>query len=81
VTGIREVLVTFLGPGRAWIIARLDVADDLTGAQVKSLVRGIESGMKRESEAAYRVDVVPIGKTRAPDDVAATATSLGKRCR
>jgi cation diffusion facilitator family transporter len=65
VTAIREVLVTFIGPGRAWVIARLDVADDLSAAQVKSLVRGIESGMKRESEAVYRVDVVPIGKTQA----------------
>jgi cation diffusion facilitator family transporter len=62
VTGIREVLVTFTGPGRVWVIARLDIADDLTGAQVTSLVRGIESGMKRASEAVYRVDVVPIGR-------------------
>jgi cation diffusion facilitator family transporter len=62
VTAIGEVLVTFIGPGRVWVIARLDIADDLGGAQVKSLVRGIESGMKRESEAVYRVDVVPIGR-------------------
>ena len=61
VTGIREVLVTFTGPGRVWVTARLDVADELTGAQVTSLVCGIESGMKRESDAVYRVDVVPIG--------------------
>jgi cation diffusion facilitator family transporter len=61
VTGIREVLVTFTGPGRAWVTARLDIDDKLTGAQVKSLVRGIESGMKRESAAIYRVDVVPVG--------------------
>jgi cation diffusion facilitator family transporter len=60
VTAIGEVLVTFLGPGQAWVIARLDIDDDLRGAQVKSLVRGIESGMKRESESVYRVDVVPI---------------------
>ncbi len=65
VTAIHEVLVTFLGPGRAWVIARLDVADDLPAAQVKSLVRGIESGMKRESEAVYRVDVVPVGGAQA----------------
>jgi cation diffusion facilitator family transporter len=65
VTGICEVLVTFTGPGHVWLTARLDIADDLTGAQVKSLVRGIESGMKRESEAVYRVDVVPIGKAHA----------------
>jgi cation diffusion facilitator family transporter len=61
VTGVREVLVTFVGPGRVWVIARLDIAGDLRGTEVKSLVRGIESGMKRESEAVYRVDVVPIG--------------------
>ena len=61
VTAIREILVTFTGPGRVWVTARLDIDDDLTGAQVKSLVRGIESGMKHESENVYRVDVVPIG--------------------
>lgn len=65
VTAIREVLITFTGPGRAWVTARLDIDDDLTGAQVKSLVSGIESGMKRESEAVYRVDVVPIGRSQA----------------
>jgi hypothetical protein len=56
-----QVLVTFTGPGRVWVTARLDIDDGLTGAQVKELVRGIESGMKRESEAVYRVDVVPSG--------------------
>ena len=61
VTAIREILLTFTGPGRVWVTARLDIDDDLTGAQVKSLVRGIESGMKHESENVYRVDVVPIG--------------------
>jgi cation diffusion facilitator family transporter len=61
VTAIREVLVTFTGPGKVWVTARLDIDDGLTGAQVKALVGGIESGMKRESEAVYRVDVVPMG--------------------
>ena len=62
VTAIGEVLVTFIGPGQAWVIARLDIDDDLRGAQVKSLVRGIESGMKRESESIYRVDIVPVAE-------------------
>jgi hypothetical protein len=35
------------------------------GAQVKSLVRSIESSMKRESEAVYRVDIVPIDRAQA----------------
>jgi hypothetical protein len=59
VTAIREVLVTFTGPGRAWVTARLDIDDELSGAQVKSLVRGIEWGMKRESEAVYRSTSCP----------------------
>ena len=65
VTAIHQVLVTFIGPGHVWVIARLEIADDLRGAQVKSLVRGIESGMKRESEAVYRVDIVPMGSAQA----------------
>jgi hypothetical protein len=73
VTAIREVLVTFTGPGRVWVTARLDVADELTGAQVTSLVCGIESGMKRESDAVYRVDVVPV--SGASDQDPGTAVS------
>ncbi|HUA45591.1 MAG TPA: cation diffusion facilitator family transporter [Solirubrobacteraceae bacterium] len=61
VTGIRELLVNFIGPGRLWIVARVEIADHLTGAEVTSLARGIESGMRRESEHIYRVDVVPVG--------------------
>jgi cation diffusion facilitator family transporter len=65
VTAIRELLFTFVGPGRVWIVARVDIDDGLPGAQVKSLVRGIESGMKHESHDVYRVDVVPAGAAEA----------------
>jgi cation diffusion facilitator family transporter len=65
VTAIRQLLFTFLGPGRVWIVARVDIDDGLRAAQVKSLVRGIESGMKHESKDVYRVDVVPIGRAQA----------------
>jgi divalent metal cation (Fe/Co/Zn/Cd) transporter len=61
VIGVRELLVTFVGPSRVWVVARVDVEGGLHGHQVQSLVRGIESGMKAESENVYRVDVVPIG--------------------
>jgi hypothetical protein len=43
VTAIRELLFTFLGPGRIWVVARVDIDDGLRGAQVKALLRGIES--------------------------------------
>jgi cation diffusion facilitator family transporter len=65
VTAIRGLLVTFVGPGRMWIVARVDIDDDLRVAQVKSLVRGIESGMKHAAKEVYRVDVVPIGGPQA----------------
>jgi hypothetical protein len=64
VTAIRDLLVTFVGPARVWIVARLDIDDDLSGAQVKALVRGIESGLKQESKDVYRIDVVPVGRAQ-----------------
>jgi xylulose-5-phosphate/fructose-6-phosphate phosphoketolase len=66
VTGIREILATWVGPCRVWIVARVDIDHGLSGAQVESLVRGIESGMK-QLEYIYRVDVVPIGGAQAVD--------------
>jgi divalent metal cation (Fe/Co/Zn/Cd) transporter len=68
VTAIRELLSTFLGPGRVWIVARVDIDDGLDGAQVKALARGSESDLKHESQDVYRVDVVPIGGTQARDE-------------
>jgi divalent metal cation (Fe/Co/Zn/Cd) transporter len=62
VTGIRELLVTFVGPAQVWVLVRIDIADDLRASQVTSLVRGIEAGMKHESPYIYRVDVVPVGQ-------------------
>jgi hypothetical protein len=65
VTPIHGLLVTFVGPGQVWIVARVDVDDGLRGAQVKALVRGIESGLKHESQSYYRVDIVPTGGEQA----------------
>jgi len=62
VAGIRQLLLTFVGPGKVWIVARIDIEDHLRGDQVKSLVRGIESRLKAKSEHIYRIDVVPIGQ-------------------
>ena len=64
-TAIRQLLATFVGPRQVWIVARVDIDDGLRGAQVKALVRGIESGLKHESENVYRVDIVPIGGPQA----------------
>jgi divalent metal cation (Fe/Co/Zn/Cd) transporter len=62
VTAIRELLVTYIGPDQVWVLARIDVGDDLRIDQVTSLVRGIEQGLQHESKFIYRVDVVPVGE-------------------
>jgi hypothetical protein len=60
VTAIRELLATFVGPGRVWVIVHLEIDDTLRGDQVTALVRGIDSGLKLASEYIHRVDVVPL---------------------
>jgi hypothetical protein len=64
VTGIRQLLFTFVGPGRLWIVARIGIDEGLRGAEVEALVRGIESGMKKESDNVYRADIVPMAEYR-----------------
>jgi hypothetical protein len=64
VTAIRELLFTFVGPGRIWIVARINIDDGLGSDQVTALVRGIESGLKHEAKEVYRIDVVPIGEAQ-----------------
>jgi divalent metal cation (Fe/Co/Zn/Cd) transporter len=44
VTGIRELLLTFLGPSRVWVVARINIDGGLHGVQVESLVRGLSPG-------------------------------------
>ena len=64
VTAVHELLFTFVGPGRLWIVARINIDDGLRGEQVRSLACGIESGMKHETEDVYRVDVVLMGEAQ-----------------
>jgi hypothetical protein len=75
VTAVRQLIVTFIGPSQLWVIARLDIDDNLRGDQVKSLVSGIEPALKVQSKDIYRVDVVPIG---GPDG-ASSCTSTPKK--
>jgi cation diffusion facilitator family transporter len=64
VTGIGELLVTFLGPRQLRVLARVDIDDRLSGADVKSLVAEAEDALCRESRYIVRVDVVPDGRGR-----------------
>jgi cation diffusion facilitator family transporter len=65
VTAIRELLVTYVGPKQVWVLARVNISDDLRTDQVTSLVRGVEQGLQHLSNYIYRVDVVPVGEDPA----------------
>jgi cation diffusion facilitator family transporter len=69
VTAIRELLVTYIGPEQVWVLARVNIGNDLRTDQVTSLVRGIEQGLQHLSKYIYRVDVVPVGEDRAHPSV------------
>jgi cation diffusion facilitator family transporter len=66
VVGVRELLVTFVGPRRVWVLARVDIDDELRGVDVEALARSIESDLEAASPYVMRVDIVPIGA--APPD-------------
>jgi divalent metal cation (Fe/Co/Zn/Cd) transporter len=61
VTALRELVVTYVGPDQIWVLARIDIAEDLRSSQVTSLVGEIEAGLKHESKYIYRVDIVSVG--------------------
>jgi cation diffusion facilitator family transporter len=62
VTGISELVVTFLGPRQLRVLARVDIDDGLSGAEVKALIAEIEDTLVKSSPFIGRVDVVPDGR-------------------
>ena len=59
ISAVTELVVTFLGPRRLWVVARIDIEDALTGADVKALVRSTGDALTKESRFIARVDLVP----------------------
>ena len=59
---VTQLLVMFIGPRRAWVIARVAIDEALTGASVEALVRDAETALQRESRFIARVDLVPRGR-------------------
>jgi cation diffusion facilitator family transporter len=63
VVAIKELALTYLGPRRIWVLARVDVDDGLRGDEVEALVRAIDEDLRSQSPYIVRVDVVPIGRS------------------
>ena len=73
VRAVTELLVTFLGPRRLWVIARLDIDDELGGASIKALLQALEQALFRDSRFIARVDLVPMAAARSGDQTAEAA--------
>jgi len=61
IVAVHELLVSFVGPRRLWVLARVGIDPDLKGNEVEALVRTIETTLRRRSRFVERVDIVPIG--------------------
>jgi cation diffusion facilitator family transporter len=62
IVAITELLVTFIGPRQAWVVARVAIDEAMSGASVEMLVRISEEALKRTLPVITRVDVVPWGR-------------------
>ena len=62
IVAITELLVTFIGPRQAWVVARVAIDEALSGASVETLVRTSEEALKHTLPVIARVDVVPRGR-------------------
>jgi len=68
ITAVGQLLVTFLGPRRLWVLARIELDGALTGAAVAELLRSTERAIHAQSPAIARVDLVPRGHRERIDE-------------
>jgi cation diffusion facilitator family transporter len=61
IVAVTELVVTFIGPRQAWVVARVVIDPAMSGAGVEKLVRTAEEVLKRKSPVIARVDLVPRG--------------------
>ena len=59
VTGVDELWVTFVGPRRLWVVARIRTDDALDGRAMKQLLRATEQAIQAQSTSFERVYLVP----------------------
>jgi divalent metal cation (Fe/Co/Zn/Cd) transporter len=62
IVAVTELLVTFIGPRQAWVVARVAIDEALSGASVEILVRTSEEELRHALPVIARVDVVPWGR-------------------
>jgi cation diffusion facilitator family transporter len=68
VVTVEELVISFIGPRRLWVICRLDIDDAMAGDQVEELVRSTERVLHGYSPFIVRADVVTTGALQ-PDQL------------
>jgi cation diffusion facilitator family transporter len=63
VGAVTELLVTFIGPRKLWVVARVVIDSALDGARVEALLRRTEEHLLQQSPFIVRVDIVPRGRS------------------
>ena len=81
VVSVSELDVTFIGPHRIWVLARIDIDDCLPGREVEELVRSLERDLKNQSPYIVRADIVPIGPPTLDNLAGAPSDGRGERQR
>jgi cation diffusion facilitator family transporter len=56
---VSELWVTFVGPRKLWVVARIEIDDALEGRALKQLLRDVERAALGQSPSVVRVDLVP----------------------
>lgn len=59
IQAVSELLATFIGPRRIWVVARVAVDAELNATELETTATAVERALKRESPFIARVDVVP----------------------
>jgi cation diffusion facilitator family transporter len=62
IVAVSELVVTFIGPRQAWVVARVAIIERIDGAGVERLVRATENFVRSQSPVIVRVDIVPRGR-------------------
>jgi divalent metal cation (Fe/Co/Zn/Cd) transporter len=63
IMAVSELVVTFIGPRQAWVVARVAIDASLNGSSVEKLVRATENFLRSKSPVIVRVDIVPRGRS------------------
>jgi divalent metal cation (Fe/Co/Zn/Cd) transporter len=61
IVAVNQLLVTFLGPRRLWVVARIAIDGGLSGAAMRDLLCATERAIQEQSPVIVRVDLVPRG--------------------